>query len=216
MARRCSWVGATGPTSTPCSTADVASGGNESRVQHAVERAESRPRDTAHQPRGDVEHPPPVVEGEHHGHEHHRRGRNSPLQDRHLEHQRLNALGVVGRREQADVGAQRDAPEHGLLHSEVVEQGDHLVRVAVDAIGRCMGRLVAAPVAEQVQQGDSVTLLGEGPGDAAVELCVPSSELSSDADKGPRAQATQSLVGLVIARPPDSGGRIDSSKAFEV
>ena len=26
MERRCSWVGATGPTSTPCNTAEVASG----------------------------------------------------------------------------------------------------------------------------------------------------------------------------------------------
>jgi hypothetical protein len=70
----------------------------------------------------------------------------------------------------------------------VVEQGDHLVRIAVDAIGRRVGRLVAAPVAEQVEQNDAVALLGESLGDAAVEFCVQQQAVKVD-DQGSARRA---------------------------
>ena len=47
-----------------------------------------------------------------------------------------------------------------------------------------MGRLVAASVTEQVQQGDPVPLLGEGLGDAAVELCVQQQAVQIDDQRG--------------------------------
>jgi hypothetical protein len=36
MARRCSWVGATGPTSTPCRAAAIVSGGSEAQLSTLI------------------------------------------------------------------------------------------------------------------------------------------------------------------------------------
>ena len=77
---RSSCVGATGPTSTPCMIAASTSGRERRGMQRAVQRTEAGRGNSADEVRGEPQHRPCVMRGEHDRHERHRRRGNGPLQ----------------------------------------------------------------------------------------------------------------------------------------
>ena len=112
------------------------------------------------------------MRGEHDRYERHRRRRNRPFQHGHLQHERPHALRVLRRGEQAHVGPERQATEHRAAGAELVEQGEHLRRVAVDPVLRGVRGLVTAPVPEQIEQHHTVALLGERARDPTVQVRI--------------------------------------------
>ena len=153
MARRSCTVGATGPTSTPCSTEAVTAGSVVSGARRASRRS-WRERDRTGQRAQPAEQGRGVVHREQEGREGQRRRRDGPLEDRHLQHQPLHPVGVVGGHEQRRVGTQRGAHQDGALDAQVIEQSHDLLGVHVDAVLRSVCRSVAATVSEEVQRHD--------------------------------------------------------------
>ena len=64
------------------------------------------------------------------------------------------------------------AAEHHLIHAELVQQAQHLLRVQVHPVRAGVTGLVATAMAQQVEQHDPVALGGQGPGQAAAEVGV--------------------------------------------
>ena len=118
------------------------------------------------------QHGPGVVDLEQERREHERRRRNSPLEHRHFQDQAADPLGRPHRGEQAHIGAQRDPAEHHLVHAELVQEAQHLISVEIHPVRAGVTRLVAAAMAQQVEQHDTVALGGQSPGQAAAEVGV--------------------------------------------
>ncbi len=137
-----------------------------------VERADARGGQAGDDPGEQSQRGPGVVRLQEERHEHERRGRGGPLQDRHFQDQAAHPLGCPHRGEQAHVGPQRYPAEHRLLDGEFVQQAQNLVGVEIHPVGAGVARPVAPAVTQQVEQHDTVALGGQPPGQIAAELGV--------------------------------------------
>ena len=73
---------------------------------------------------------------------------------------------------QGDIGPQGHAAHHGPPDAELVEQGDHLARVAVHAVLRGVVWLVARAVTEEIEEHDAKPMRGEAPRELPIDTGV--------------------------------------------
>ena len=111
-----------------------------------------------------------------------RRWRHGPLEHRHLEHQSANTVGPAAGGEQTHVRTERHSAEDGLFDAQLVGEGEDLIRVGVDPVGRRVLGLVAATMPDQIEQDYPVATSGESLGDAPVELRVDQQAVQVDDD----------------------------------
>ena len=152
MAWRCSSVGPIGPTRMPWRIDAIVSGGSDAPWATLFTIVNGVDRRVAHRAGHQVRQRAPVVDEEEHRHEEERRGRDRPLQHGHLDDQSAYPLGVLGGGDQTDVRSQRHPAQDRRLLAELVEEGHHLLRVGVHPVVGGSLRLVAATVAEQVEE----------------------------------------------------------------
>ncbi len=146
------------------------------------------PRDQAHDRAG-------VVRLQQQRHERQRRRRGRPLEHRHLQDQAAHPLRRLHRGEQAYVGAKRDPAQHHLTGAELVQQAQHLLRVQVHPVRASVPGLVAAAVAQQVEQYHAVAAGSKPTGQAPAEVGVEQQGMKPH--KHPLARAVD-LIGQPV------------------
>jgi diacylglycerol O-acyltransferase len=151
-----------------CDLVRIRPGSRDERIERSDPGERQAGRDRRDQP-----HPGPgVVHPDQQRQEHPGRRRHRPLQHRHLQDQSAHPPGCLHRGQQAHVGSQRDAPEHRLIHAELVQKAQDLPGVKVHPVGAGVAGLVAAPVTQEVEQHHPVAAGGQGLGQAPAEVSV--------------------------------------------
>ena len=207
MAARWSTVGAIGPARIPWSTAAVSRGSAENMFMTLSRgplpvRGRARKTLATRPTTGRAKWAASSI-----GHEGDGGGGQRPLEHRHLDHQAPDPLGGLGRHQEADVPAERDAADHRLVDAQVVEEGDDVVGVGVHAVVRRPLGSGRQSVAGQVEEDDPVALGGQVGGQAAVHVGVHQDAVEEDEDPGPAAVDLVVELQVVVDELADLVGR---------
>lgn len=122
----------------------------------AVEQRIRRLRQPAHEARQQTPRRPSVMRGQHQWHEKQRSGRHAALCHRHFQQQGAYTLRRCAGHGQCRDRTERKPAEDRSLDAKMIHQTEQLLGVEVNAVFRRLDRLVAAAVAEQIEQDHAI------------------------------------------------------------